>query len=69
MTQPQLTQEQIDNATEIKCEQCEGLLFDQTCALRKLSAIDPTNTSGQPQLIPMGMFVCRTCNAPLTEIE
>ena len=67
--QGQINQAAVDAATDVKCDACGGEYFDQACALKKISAIDPNNPTGQPQLIPMGMFICRNCDAPLLSID
>lgn len=65
----QINQEAIDSAVDVACEKCGGEFFDQAVALKKLSALDANNPTGQPQLIPMGVFVCRACNTPLLNLD
>lgn len=65
----QISQQVLEAATDVTCEKCTGQFFDQAVALKKLSALDPNNTSGSAQLIPMGVFVCRNCNTPILNVE
>ena len=54
-------EEQIDfsKTTEIKCEKCDNLTFEQTLLMRKMSALVSPN--GQETIIPMAVFACEKC--------
>ena len=54
-------QEQIDfsKTTELKCDKCENLTFEQTLLMRKMSALVAPN--GQETIIPMAVFACEKC--------
>jgi hypothetical protein len=69
VNQPKINKEALTAASDVTCEKCTGQFFDQAVALKKISALDPNNPTGQAQLIPMGIFVCRNCNTPILSID
>ena len=49
----------LSHATDIICENCEGVGFKQTMMLKKLSPLVSPN--GQEAIIPVGVFACESC--------
>lgn len=53
--------------TGVFCESCNGMFFEQTALLRRMSKL----YLGSPQdvVFPVLVFVCRDCGTPLTSEE
>lgn len=55
----------LDQATDVVCEQCEKTVFNQGLMLKKVSKfLTGTNQDG---LIPITVFYCVNCNHVNTE--
>jgi hypothetical protein len=50
----------INQTTEITCENCGNNTFIQVAMVRKLSAL--LSPTGQPTMIPIQAFACLKCN-------
>lgn len=62
MNQPQLP---LNKSTPVTCTNCDGIFFDQTTLLRKISRLHlgtPTDIA-----VPVMAFVCRQCGQPNTD--
>jgi len=46
-------------ATDIKCESCEGLAFRSCFLIKKVSAVISPN--GQETIVPVETFACNSC--------
>jgi hypothetical protein len=54
-----LTQAQIENAKNMKCEKCNNETFTQTYVIKTISGL-LTNT-GKDMLAPVPIFACAKC--------
>lgn len=58
---PELPTFQVDinECPDIRCDNCDGLYFDRTCRLKKISQlISPT---GHEEPVMVNVLVCRAC--------
>jgi hypothetical protein len=49
----------LEQTTELKCEKCQGTIFNEGVMLRKASKFLTGST--QDSLIPVGCFYCVSC--------
>ena len=47
------------------CPGCQGNVFEAAIQIHELSPINPHNTTGQTQYIPVQVIVCRACGKVL----
>ena len=57
----------MSQTTPLKCEKCENQTFKQTLLIRKMSAL--VSSTGQEQIIPIGVFACEKCGHVNSEFE
>lgn len=65
--QPQISLDQMKNATTIKCEKCENETFEEVLKLKKLSKI--YTGQNKDTLIPIPLFVCKKCGHINSEFD
>ncbi len=53
-------QKMISNAEDHECE-CGGLIFNQGIKIKKISAFDPNNKTGQSQIANVTILYCVKC--------
>jgi hypothetical protein len=51
------------NLREVKCDNCEGLIFEQKCVVYSLSAL--VSPTGEDAIIPQPVLVCSKCGKVL----
>ena len=56
----------IKDTEGIVCSKCGSNLFDQALMLRKVSAL--MTGTGQPGILPIPVFCCHECGAPVEEL-
>ena len=49
----------IKNLSNVKCEKCASQVFQQSYAIKKVSAL--LNETGKEQMIPVPIFMCVNC--------
>ena len=49
----------LNNATMLKCDECEGIGFKQTILLHRISPL--VSPSGQETIFPQPVFACEKC--------
>ncbi|MCK5614866.1 hypothetical protein KAR91_74075 [Candidatus Pacearchaeota archaeon] len=54
-------QQMLQSADDVACE-CGGLIFMQGVRVKKISALNPHNTTGQAQMANMPVMYCVNCN-------
>ena len=56
----------LSEQPDIKCENCDGIYFEQVMAFKKVSKL----LTGQPQdqIAPVQVFVCKACGTPCQEL-
>lgn len=50
-----------ENLTPIICKKCKCPFFISVMRVLELSALDPTNTTGQPAVVPVPTLMCVGC--------
>ena len=50
----------LDNATDISCDECGAKTFDQVFLIKRISPLVSPN--GQEVMVPMTVFKCSSCN-------
>lgn len=59
MTNGKLTPQDLENATDLKCDQCSSNFFVPVFVIKHLSALISPN--GQEMNIPLQTFSCANC--------
>lgn len=49
----------LNQTTEVTCDKCGGVTFQEAMQLRKVSAL--LTGTGQPGLVPIPVFCCSNC--------
>ncbi len=57
---PLQAQKMIENAEPVKCK-CGNEIFTQGVVRKKVSPLDPANTTGKPQQINIPILYCISC--------
>jgi uncharacterized Zn finger protein len=57
--EPQHLQVDINQTSEVTCDECGGDVFEQVIKMRKLSAL--LSPTGKTAYVPMPVFACKKC--------
>lgn len=63
--QLQVTPQMLKNATDVKCEKCEGTVFKPVALLKRISPL--LAPGGRETVVPLQTFACDACGHTNTE--
>lgn len=55
----------LNDAVDVKCKECEGLVFIDAMRFKKISAI--LSPTGKEEKVGMPVFLCAACGLPLED--
>ena len=62
-TQSQLNNLDVNKLKNLRCPNCNNQVYQALWVAKKISALDPQNTTGKDSVIPIQIFACTECGA------